>query len=326
MRRLNSYVVLVALGMCASEARAVNHNVSINNFTFTPQHLIISVGDTVAWTNDEGALHTATSGSNYVPDGVFDSDLMLPGDMYTFQFTTPGVYPYFCSVHTIFMQFGNNYSVTVVSEVPVTILSANPPKAQDNPYAPGQPFRDVLQTGTTGALTQGIGGAGTPAQGGIAYAPISVVFTAGLAPVPSADNMLVSCTGGVCPTVTAVDAGPGLNEYHIFLSSPIPPLHCTTLVFAGTPTGQQLQYQSLPGDVNLDGTTNTQDLLSLVQRVNSTGADNANLPENLARCNINRSQEPNNRVNTQDFLRMVQRLNGVSTTQVFNGATVSGCP
>ncbi|HEY3242770.1 MAG TPA: dockerin type I domain-containing protein [Phycisphaerae bacterium] len=84
-------------------------------------------------------------------------------------------------------------------------------------------------------------------------------------------------------------------------------------------TGQKLQYQSLPGDVNLDGTSNTVDLLALVTALNN---GSANLSDNLARYNIDRMGG----VNTQDLLRLVQLLNGVNTTQVFNGATVAPCP
>jgi hypothetical protein len=203
----------------------------------------------------------------------------------------------------------------------VNIASANPPTAAANPYAPGLAFRDVLHTGTTSALTAGIGGAGTQPQGGINYAPISVTFSGTPSPAPAPGNVSISCTGGICPSVTSV-SGSGAGPYTIGLSGVIPPLQCTTLTFAGTSPGQKLQYQFLPGDVNLGGTSNTQDLLGLIQALNN-GA--ANQPANLARYNINRSTGASP-VNTQDLLRLVQLLNGVNTTQVFNGATVAPCP
>jgi hypothetical protein len=199
------------------------------------------------------------------------------------------------------------------------IASANPPAA--NPYGGGV-FRDVLDTGTGASLTAGIGGAGTPPQGGIQYAQIDVTFSATPLPAPAPDNVTIACTGGTCPTVIGV-AGTG-SAYTITLSGVIPPLHCTTLKFAGTAAGQELQYQFLPGDVTLDGTSNTQDLLALVTAINS-GA--ASMMSNLPRYNINRSSEAGGIVvNTQDLLRLVQLLNGVNTTQSFNGATVAACP
>jgi hypothetical protein len=207
-----------------------------------------------------------------------------------------------------------------VTNVPgPTIASANPPT--QNPYVPGQRFRDVLQTGTTASLTQGIGGAGTPDAGGVTYSPISVMFSgAPLVPLTVA-GVTVACTGGNCPIVTNL-TGSGAGPYLITLSAPIPPTHCTTLTFAGTAPGQKLQYHSLPGDVNMDLFVSTQDLLSLVQALND---GTANLPANLPRYNINRSAEPAP-VSTQDLLREVQLLNGTSTTQVFNGTTAAACP
>ncbi|HEY3242133.1 MAG TPA: hypothetical protein VGM03_02180, partial [Phycisphaerae bacterium] len=90
-----------------------------------------------------------------------------------------------------------------------------------------------------------------------------------------------------------------------------------------TSAAQKLQYQSLPGDLNLDGASNTQDLLALVQAL-SNGS--ANQPSNWARYDVDRSTQPVARVNTQDLLRAVQLLNGVNTTQIFNGAMVAPCP
>ncbi|HEY3243362.1 MAG TPA: hypothetical protein VGM03_08425 [Phycisphaerae bacterium] len=200
----------------------------------------------------------------------------------------------------------------------VNIASANPPTAAANPYAPGQPFRDVLDTGTSSALTAGIGGAGTAPQGAISYAPINVTFSAAPSPAPAVANVTIACTGGSCPTVTAV-SGSGAGPYSISLSGAIPPRQCTTLTFAGTAPGQKLQYQSLPGDVNLDGTSNTVDLLALVTALNN---GTANLAGNLARYNVDRMGG----VNTQDLLRLVQLLNGTNATQSFNGATIAACP
>jgi hypothetical protein len=117
-------------------------------------------------------------------------------------------------------------------------------------------------------------------------------------------------------------SGSGVGPYAITLSGVIPPTHCTTLMFAGTNAGQKLQYQSLPADTNLDGSSNTVDLLWLVQRLNDGSANQA---ANWARYNINRSTE-SPPVNTTDLLRLVQLLNGVNTTQVFNGATAAACP
>jgi hypothetical protein len=143
-----------------------------------------------------------------------------------------------------------------------------------------------------------------------------VTFGGTPVPTPAPGNITVSCTGGVCPTVTGV-VGAGAGPYMISFSQAIPPSHCTTLSFTGTPA--KLQYQSAPGDVSLDGTANTVDLLVLVQRLNDLTANDFG---NLARYNVDRMGG----VNTQDLLRVVQLLNGVNTTMVFNGVPVAACP
>ncbi len=202
----------------------------------------------------------------------------------------------------------------------ITITSANPPSY--NPYVAGQqPFRDVLDTGDGAALTHGIGGAGTPAMGGMAYQPISVTFSAAPTPQPAPGNITITCTGAdgaPCPTVLAV-SGSGSGPYGILLSGVIPPTACLTLTFAGTAPDQKLQYVSLPGDLDMNGTTNTQDLLELVRALNNGAAA---LAENSARYNVNRDGS----ANTQDLLRMVQLLNGAQTMQPFNGASAADCP
>jgi hypothetical protein len=207
----------------------------------------------------------------------------------------------------------------------VQIGAANPPAM--SPYGSGV-FRDVLENISNTGEPRGIGAVGTPELGGIEYAQPRVTFSGAISPTPSPATVSVSCTDLAgdgqddCPSVMAVTPGAGENEYILTLSGVIPPRECTTLTFLGTAPDQKLQYQFLPGDVNLDGTSSTQDLLWLVQRLND---GTANLPQNLARYNINRSAGTSP-VNTQDLLRLVQLLNGVNTTQIFNGATVAACP
>ncbi len=77
------------------------------------------------------------------------------------------------------------------------------------------------------------------------------------------------------------------NRWDLFLDFAIPPKECTTVTLWHDGQAQlTLLYQSLPGNVNLSGTSNTQDLLALIQALNN-GA--ANQPANLDRNNVNRS-------------------------------------
>jgi plastocyanin len=80
----------------AAAAAAVKSGakVSIVNFAFTPGEITIAAGETVTWTNDDGAPH----GLEY-QDGAKGVDPLLPGSSFSRQFDRPGAYEYNCSVH-----------------------------------------------------------------------------------------------------------------------------------------------------------------------------------------------------------------------------------
>ena len=85
------FAVAVAL---ASAARAAQLEVKIDNFTFNPQQLTVKAGDTVVWTNGDDIPHTVTSKT-----GLFKSKALDTEDKFSFTFTTPSSYAYFCSLH-----------------------------------------------------------------------------------------------------------------------------------------------------------------------------------------------------------------------------------
>ena len=68
--------------------------VNIDNFTFSPPTITVAAGTTVKWTNDDDIPHTVRA-----VDGSFHSKAMDSADSYSFTFTKPGVYSYFCSLH-----------------------------------------------------------------------------------------------------------------------------------------------------------------------------------------------------------------------------------
>jgi alcohol dehydrogenase (cytochrome c) len=79
----------------ASTARSVT-NVTIEDFDFNPGVFGVAVppGTTITWTNNGPTVHTTTSDS-----GVWDSGDLQVGDDFSFTFTDPGVYWYFCRPH-----------------------------------------------------------------------------------------------------------------------------------------------------------------------------------------------------------------------------------
>lgn len=97
-------VTLIALlgfqfvGLAAADEGATN--VDITNFAFGPGDLdtgyllSVPVGTTVIWTNRDSTAHTTTS-----VDGVWNSTPLQPGDTFSYTFTTPGSYKYYCAFH-----------------------------------------------------------------------------------------------------------------------------------------------------------------------------------------------------------------------------------
>ena len=68
--------------------------VAIDNFTFNPQTLTVKAGTTVTWTNKDDIPHAIAAVGKQFKSKVLDTD-----SAYSFTFTTPGTYAYFCSLH-----------------------------------------------------------------------------------------------------------------------------------------------------------------------------------------------------------------------------------
>src|SRR4051812_139761 len=75
-------------------ADSAPHAVTIDNFTFNPQRLTVTAGSTVTWTNKDDIPHAIAASGAQFRSKALDTD-----DDYSFTFTTPGTYQYFCSLH-----------------------------------------------------------------------------------------------------------------------------------------------------------------------------------------------------------------------------------
>jgi plastocyanin len=79
-------------------------DVVIDDFTFLPATLRVSVGETVTWVNHDATQHTVTSGARRkgvagaVKPGEFDHGLELD-DTFSFTFERAGNFAYHCDVH-----------------------------------------------------------------------------------------------------------------------------------------------------------------------------------------------------------------------------------
>jgi plastocyanin len=69
--------------------------------SFSPENvtLVIGVNNTVTWTNDDSVVHTVTSRDVASGASSFDSNNINPGAAFTFTFTVPGTYTYYCTYH-----------------------------------------------------------------------------------------------------------------------------------------------------------------------------------------------------------------------------------
>ena len=95
------FVLVAACGGSSSEptttaggATGSADSVTIDDFSFMPSELTVSVGDTVTWTNDQGVAHTVTADT-----GEFDSGNLAQGAEFTETFDAAGTFPYFCAIH-----------------------------------------------------------------------------------------------------------------------------------------------------------------------------------------------------------------------------------
>jgi plastocyanin len=73
---------------------ADNVEIKIENYEYAPASVTISPGTTVTWVNKDSVQHTVTE-----RNGVFDSGLFSLNKTFSYVFTNPGEYEYYCIPH-----------------------------------------------------------------------------------------------------------------------------------------------------------------------------------------------------------------------------------
>lgn len=97
LRGLAGLAALAAAPALAGETAAAAPaavTVTIDNFSFTPAVATVTPGTTVTWVNHDDIPHTVVE-----TDKAFRSKALDTDDRFSFTFTTPGDYAYFCSLH-----------------------------------------------------------------------------------------------------------------------------------------------------------------------------------------------------------------------------------
>ncbi|HEX3888643.1 MAG TPA: cupredoxin family copper-binding protein [Phenylobacterium sp.] len=102
---LKAGALALAMGLCALTAVAAvstpaaaqapaGPTVKIDNFVFGPAALTVAVGTTVTWVNQDDIPHTVVADDKSFKSKVLDTD-----ERFSFTFTKPGEFGYFCSLH-----------------------------------------------------------------------------------------------------------------------------------------------------------------------------------------------------------------------------------
>ncbi len=73
---------------------AGGHDVRIDNFSFSPTELAIASGTRVTWINHDDIPHTIVATDKQFASPVMDTD-----DKFVYEFSKPGTYRYYCSIH-----------------------------------------------------------------------------------------------------------------------------------------------------------------------------------------------------------------------------------
>ena len=92
--RLAALAGLLLFIALASTAAAANASVDIANFAFDPPSVTINAGESVTWTNHDGAQHSAAFVNGGPKTRALSKDQSA-----SLQFTTAGTFDYICGIH-----------------------------------------------------------------------------------------------------------------------------------------------------------------------------------------------------------------------------------
>lgn len=110
MRNLSVFVIValsamlvLVFGLSAASRRPLAgssgdqkdaYRVTIDNFSFMPTTLTVPAGTKVTWINHDDVPHNVISVDKKFASPVLDTD-----EEFSYNFTDPGTYEYYCSIH-----------------------------------------------------------------------------------------------------------------------------------------------------------------------------------------------------------------------------------
>ena len=107
-KRLTTFLFLLTSTVLFSQT---THDVTVQNFSFNPQSVTITVGDIVKWTNNSGTHNVRAN------DDSFFSGPAAPAPWeFTHTFNAVGDFPYYCEPHQ-----GMGMTGTIIVQEPVSV-------------------------------------------------------------------------------------------------------------------------------------------------------------------------------------------------------------
>jgi len=91
---VNHPIAITDVPLESEAAVAGAHEVSIDNFSFTPAMTSVAAGTTISWMNHDDIPHNVVS-----TEQKFKSPVLDTGEQFSHRFDAPGTYTYFCSIH-----------------------------------------------------------------------------------------------------------------------------------------------------------------------------------------------------------------------------------
>ncbi len=99
-------------GAPAPAAADGEQTVALRLIAFKPERLSVAAGTAVTWKNEDASEHTVTSGTvsqgsggvTTAVDSKFESGSLKQNASFSFTFTAPGTYAYFCKIHPATMR------------------------------------------------------------------------------------------------------------------------------------------------------------------------------------------------------------------------------
>lgn len=75
-------------------ASIVSGSSTLTTTAYAPNPVVVAVGGTVSWTNNDTKTHTSTADG-----GQWSSGPIAPGGTFNMMFTSAGTFPYHCTIH-----------------------------------------------------------------------------------------------------------------------------------------------------------------------------------------------------------------------------------